>query len=819
MTDLGFALRQLFRNPGFASIALLTLALGMAVNTVMFTVVDAVLFRPLPVQNSERLVRIAMTDSRGMDLGGVSYPQLQDMAHEGGTLAGLAGVTDGVEVNLSIGEAPVERIVAANVSGNFFPLLGLRPAAGRLLVAQDDERPGGQAVAVLSEAFWRRRFGGDASVVGTVVRVNTTAFTVVGVAPRGFFGTSLENVPDIWLPLTMAVETAPMLRQFEPFTRRGFTWIHLIGRLHDGVSASQVRAQFETINRRVNEELHVPAKDARYDRFLVLPVSGAILDPGRLPAAARSSWILLGVTGLVFVIACAVAGGLLLVRGEQRQREIAIRSAVGAPRSRIARLLLAESFLLSAGAAPLSLVLAAWTSDLFLQLAPSSSLLPLSAATPVLSPRSFWFTAALAVASTFLFGLLPAWTGSRPGQRFTTRIDAGGRRGGSGVLTVRNAFVVVQVSLSTVLLVGAGLLLRTLREEGRVDLGFRTENALVVSLDVSKSGYDRERGRQFYARLLEQVRGLPGVTSAAFSRHVPVQSAGMITTVELTNVASSRERSPEVAFSPVSSNYLSTLGLPLVAGRDLNDRDKDGPSVLLVNRAFVDRFWPGRDALRERVLNFGNKGAQVIGVVANAKLTSVRDATEPMIYVPDFAFYVPSTNLVVRTEGDPRVVLPSIRALVQRLDRNVPLFRARTLQDHVALALSEERLVAALLSAFGLLALALAGVGLYGVIAYATQLRGREFGVRVALGATPANLLGLVLAQGAALAAVGVTIGLTVASGASRVLSSFLYGVSPTDGITFAGIAVTLMVVSLLASAAPAGRAARTDPLTTLRAE
>ena len=819
MSDISQALRQLARNPGFTAVALLALALGIGVNSVMFSLADAILFRPLPVRAPEQLLRVGMTDEKGVALGGLSYPQLKDLAREARSFSGLVGTSDGALVNLGIGDQPVERATASSVSGNYFEVLGLVPAAGRLLAPADDITPGAHPVLVLNEAFWKRRFGSDPKVVGSVVRMNTHPYTVLGVAPRGFHGTNLDEVPDVWIPLTMAEQVSPNLAQFKPFERRGFTWVNPFARLREGVTSASALAELATLNARIDAELKLSRVGDRYDRFRVMPMSDAIVEPDRLGEVSRSSWMLMGVTGLVLVIACSVASGLLLVRGEQRQRELAVRLAVGASRSRLVALLLTESLLISSVAAVLGVILANWSTSLFIGFAPSDFPLPLVAATPILESRVLWFTAGLALLSTFAFGLLPALKASRPDLAAAMKLDGGGFASGPRAFSLRNGFVVVQVALSAVLLVGAGLLLRTIGEASRVALGFDAENGLVVSLDVSKSGYTPEKGRLLYAQLLEEVRALPGVRSAAISRHVPVQSAGMITTVTLSGVAPVDGREPEVAFTPVSPDFFKTLGLRIEEGRDFARSDEGGPPVLAVNRAFADRFWPGRGALRERVLNFGPQGATVIAVVADARLTTLREAREPMIYVPVSDFYVPSTSLLVRTEGSPRALLPAVSGVVNRLDRTVPMFRTLTLSEHVGQAMAQEKVTASLLSAFGVLALVLAAIGLYGVIGYTTQIRGREFGVRLALGASPRALLLLVLGQGAGLAAAGITLGLIIAAGSTRVVQSMLFGVSPTDGVTFAVIAVVLLLVALAASAAPAWRASRVDPIRALRAE
>jgi putative ABC transport system permease protein len=818
MNDIRSAVRQLLRNPGFTAMAVMVLAVGIGANSVMFSLVDAVLFRPLSVDRPEGLVRIGMTNAGNQGLGGVAYPLLNDLARDARSISGLAGVSDGAEVNLSVRDGAVERVSLASVGGTFFELLGVRPLAGRLFNRADDLTPGAHPVMILSEAFWRRRFGSEERIVGSTVRMNTHVFTVVGIAPRGFHGINLESVPDVWVPLTMAEQVSPNIAQFKPFQRRGFTWVDIVARLAPAATEATAVAELDTINTRINKELKISTEGDRYDRFRVLPLARALLDPARQVEVSRSSWILIGVTGLVLVIACSVAAGLLLVRGEQRQRELAVRMAIGASRARLMRQLLTEGFILSFVAAAAGLLLANWTAGLVAVFGPTAFPLPVAASTPIFETRVVWFAIALAFVSALGAALLPAFRVSRASVAEAMRRGSGARpvvRGWS----LRNGFVVIQVALSVVLLIGALLLLRTVREESRIALGFDTENALIVSVDVSKSGYNRERGKQFYARLLEEVRATPGVRSAALSRHVPVQGASMITTVTLSSVPKTVGREPAVAFTPVSPDFFRTLGLRVEQGRDFSHTDVGGPSIVAVNRAFADKFWPGLDALRERVENFGEKGAEVVAVVADAKQTSVRESREPMLYVPVSDYYMPRTTLLVRTTGPALAMLATLRTLIGQIDRNVPLLQARTLDEHVGLALSQERATAALLSGFGMLALGLAAVGLYGVIAYTTQLRAKEFGIRLTVGASPRALLVLVLRQGAALAGVGIAVGLLAAMGVTRVLGSLLYGVSPTDALSFATIGVGMLFVALVASAIPARRAARVDPMRTLRAE
>ena len=817
LNDLRYALRVLAKAPGFTVIAVVTLALGIGVNSVMFSLVDAVLFRPLPVEKPEQVVRIGMTYDSGAS-GGVAYPLYKDFQQQADAISGLAAFSGDNTVHLGAGDDQPDRVTATVVSGNYFSVLGVKPAAGRLLNEHDDVTPGGHPVLLLSDAYWRRRFGGDPNVIGTSVRMNTHAFTIVGVTPRGFHGTELQAVPDVWIPVAMILQVTPNLAQFKPFERRGFTWLDTVARLKDGVSAEQAAAQLNTIHSRVVQELKLDGEKGW--RVTTIPLAASTIGSEGRQNVRQTSWVLMGVAGLVLLIACAVAAGLLLVRGEQRQREIAVRFAIGASRGRVVRQLLAESFLLAGVAAVLGVFLAVWGADFFTGISPQTFPLPAKATSPILESRVLWFTGALVLICTAVFGLLPSWKASQANLMAAIKRDGAFGHNRGRWFSLRNTFVVTQVALSAVLLVGAGLLLRTLGKAAEVNLGFETRNGLVISLDASKSGYTRERGQQFYKDLVERVRELPGVRSAAISRHIPVGDSGMITSVELTNFTAPGGKDPLVSFASVSPGYFQTIGIAIERGRDFNAQDGLTPQqVIIANRAFADRFWPGIDPLQQRVLNFGEKGAEVIGIVANAKLMSIREEPTPMLYVPVNAFYTPNTNLLVRTERNARAAIPAITAIAQGLDRNVPLFRIRTLEDQLALSLGQERMIAGLLSAFASLALILAAVGLYGVISYTTQIRTREFGVRLALGALPADVLRLVLGQGARLTLVGLAIGLAVAAGTSRVLASLLFGVGGTDAATYLAIAGVLLAATTAAAAIPARRAARVNPMATLRDE
>jgi predicted permease len=816
LQDVRYAVRVLTRSPGFTVIAVVTLALGIGVNSLMFSLVDAVLFRPLPVARPDRLLRIGTTFASGGS-SGIAYPLLRDFREQSDAFDGIAVFSGGSIVHIATSDEQPDRVPATLVSGNYFSLLGTRPELGRLLAEHDDVTPGGHPVLVLSDAFWRRRFGADPRVIGTAVRMNTHPFTIVGVAPAGFHGVDLQDVPDVWIPVSMVLDVSPNMAQFKPLERRGFSWLDGIARLRDRATPEQGTAQLNTIRARVAQELQL--KGEQNARVTAVPLSAAAVSSEGRQNVRRTSWILMGVAALVLLIACAVAAGLLLVRGEQRRRELAVRFAIGATRGRVMRQLFTESLLLSGAGAVLGVLLAMWGASVFAAIAPATFPLPMKATSPVLAARVLGFSGALALLCAALFGGLPTWMASKASLLEAIRHQSPFRGGRARGRSLRDAFVVTQVALSAMLLVGAGLLLRTLGKAAQVDLGFDIRNTLVLSFDASKVGYTEERGLQFFDDLLARVREVPGVASASIGKHVPLSDPGMMTSLELTHFTAPDGKESSVSFTPVSPDYFRTIGLKTERGRDFNAQDGRGAHVVIVNRAFAEHFWPGADPLQQRVLNFGDKGSEVIGVVSNARLINVRDEAVPMLYVPMHAFYVPNTNLLLKVRGDARAVHTAVSSIASQLDRNVPLYRARTLEDQLALSLGQERMIAGLLSAFAVLALVLAAVGLYGVISYTTQIRTHEFGVRLALGALPADLLRLVMGQGARLAVVGLAIGLAAAGAASRVLSSLLFGVSPTDALTFACIAGLLMFVALAASGLPARRAARLDPMRTLRCE
>lgn len=814
MRNVRYAVRALAKSPGFTIGAVLALALGIGANTAIFSLVDAALFRPLPVDRPRELVRLLSSDKKHQNLSNHSYPVYTDYRDQASAFAGLAAYADAEPAHLSTGLGKPERVISALVTGNYFRVLGVRPALGRLLADEDDRARGGHPVVVLSHSTWRQRFGADGSAIGRVIRINGHPFTIVGVAPRGFTGVGLTSVPELWMPIAMVQQVSPVLAE-NVWTRR-LSWLDIVGRLKPNVTIARAQAELDTIATR-----RAATPEGRFDPWgVVRPASAAALDPyGDENAQAHTSWVLLAVVGLVLLIACANASGLLLVRAERRQREVAIRLAIGASRGDVVRQLLVESVLLAALGAAAGVLVAAWAIDL-IEL--SDFLAAAESASPLLDWRVLTFTTTVALAVGVLFGLAPALRASRtdlvPALKSETPVfTLRARR-----VSVRHLFVVAQVGLSVVLLTGTGLLLRTLWKASAVNPGFDPDNAIVASVDLARQGYSEAAGPAVFDRLLARVRVLPAVRSAALGRSVPIVQSGMRVTVEPEGFQSTDGKPLNVDYNVVTPAYFQSLGIPLLRGRDFADHDRaTSAPVAIVNDTFARRFWPNQDPIGKRVggLGPGDAEADIVGIVRTAKYRSLREPATSVVYVPLTQAYLPRMTILLRTRGEPRAVLPALVSAVEEIDKDLPLFGVRTLRDQMGIALAQERTLARLFGAFALLALVLAATGLYSVVAYTTELRTREFGIRMALGAQPGDVRRLVLGQGVALSMVGLVVGLAASAPLTRFVDRLLFGVTPLDAASFTGACGALLVSCLAAAHLPARRATHIDPAAALRAE
>jgi macrolide transport system ATP-binding/permease protein len=808
--DLRYAARMLRKSPGFTAIAVLSLALGIGANAAIFSLVNAVLLRPLPVREPERLVSVYPTTRDGAQA--FSYPSYVDFRDRNEVFEGLF-VTRFAPMSLGR-EGANERVWGYMVSGNYFDVLGVRAAHGRALTPEDDRAPLAHPVAVLSHGSWRRRFGGDASVVGKEIRINGRPFRVVGVMPEGFSGTEIAYTPELWVPMMMQEWIEPGNAWLG---RRQTQNIFATGRLKDGVTHAQAEASLNALARRLGEEF----PETNEGQTVTLTPPGLIHPLLRGPAVGFT-WVLMGVVALVLLVACANMANLLLARGAERRREVAVRLALGASRARLVRQLLTESVLLSALGGACGLLLAFWMIDLAVGLKPPIDF-PLALDLTV-DWRVFSFALAVSLLTGVVFGIIPALQATKPDLVPALKdatAQAGGRRS-----RLRGALVVAQIALSLVLLVAAGLVLRALRHVQTTSPGFDPENRLMMSVDLGLQGYDEARGREFYRQLAERVRALPGVRSVALTDNAPLSINYNSTDVHVEGQPPARGANvPTAMNSTVSPDYFETMGVPLVSGRAFGEGDREGaPRVLVVNETFARRFFPGADpsaeALGKRV-GFSANGPrwEIVGVARDGKYFSIGEAPRPFVYLPLLQDYASRATLVVRASANPEALIGPVREEARRLDPHLPVFEVKTLNEHMRLSLFPARVAAALLGGFGLLALLLAAVGVYGVMSYAVARRAREFGIRLALGAQARDVLRLALRGGLLMTLAGVLVGFAAALAVTRLLAGVLYGVSATDPLTFAAVALLLTGVALLACYVPARRATKVDPMVALRYE
>jgi predicted permease len=809
--DLRFGARMLRRAPGFAITAALTLALGIGANTTMFSVLDALLLRPLPgLVRPDALVMIGRTqDGQGFDT--FAYPDYVDYRAGARSLSGVAAsfVTP---AHLSTGGAS-EQVRAELVSGNYFSMLGTRAAAGRLLARDDDGAPGANPVVVLSHGVWQRRFGSDPGVIGTSVRIDGAPYTVIGVTEPGFNGVRTAGVVDVFVPISMTDQL--LARGGSLLDQRGAVWLELVARLAPNATAATAEAELGTIAAALRRRY----PDTNAGRG-VRVATGIGLDPGERREIRTFMSMLVGVVGLVLLIACANVANLLLARGSARTRELAVRASLGASRSRLVRQLLAEGLLLAMLGGAAGLVVGGWSLRLVRQLPVFHD--SFGALAPGLDFRVLAFTTGAMMLSGMLFALPPAFSTSR--VDLVTALRLGTPGSGDSRSRLRSSLVVAQLALSLVLLVIAGLFVRTLQAFYRVEPGFETRHVLVATVDAGLQAYDEERGRQLFRDLETRVRGLPGVRGAAFAAMVPLGGGGWDTRIYSADARPSADdpglKSDVNAVTPA---YFETLGITIIGGRGFTDADRDGaPNVAIINEAIAARLWPGRNPIgqRFRIGRDGEQVLEVVGLVRTAKYRMLEEAPRPFFYRPFAQIYMPSMTLHVRTTlDDPYAVLPSVRRELDAFDRDLPLSRLMTVAERLDRSLGTQRTAAVLVGIYGVLALVLAAVGLYGSMSYAVSRRTREMGVRMALGARAGEVQRHVIGGALRVAVAGAAIGLAGAVPATRLLRSRLYGVSSTDPATLVSGVLLLAAASVLAAYVPARRATRVDPVVALRTE
>ena len=817
--DLRYGARMLLKSPGFTAVAALSLALGIGANTAIFSLVDKVMIRRLPVEDSDRLVVVSVDSGRG--LGTVfTYPDFADYRARNEVFEGLICYAQRALTLNEGGQA--ERIQGTIVSGNYFTALRVRPAPGRGFLPEEDKTRGSHPVVVISFGLWQRRFGADPGLVGKAVNLNGVNFTVVGIAPPEFTGTVPGIAPDVYVPVMMQGQVSPSWK-FDPLfgpRSRNLSWLEVLGRLKPGVSREQAAAAMTALGSQIAKANPNPDGSPRFEPKFVLEDGSRghtyLLRDLRFPLQMLTATV-----GLILLIACANVANLLLARAGARQKEIAVRLAVGAGRGRLIRQLLTESVLLSTLGGAGGLALAASISGLVISYTP-----PNTFSTLTLDNRLDWralsFTLAISLLTGIIFGLAPALNASRPDlvsalKDETTLPGKGVRR-----LSLRNLLVVAQVALSVIVLVGAGLCVRSLQKLQAIDAGFDPAKVLVMSADVSLSGYNKERGLRFYSELLERVKLLRGVEAVSLAAQVPL-GGGISSPLKAEGYAPKPGEDMSSDFNIIGPDYFRTMKIPLLHGREFGPSDTTtAPQVVIINETAARRFWPDQNAVGRR-LTLGRapdeEVREIVGVVKDSKYRRLNDEARPAVYAPFAQDYRANMTLHVRTNGEPGAMLAAVRRETQALDASLPLYNVKTLEEQKSSSLYTSRMAATLLTVFGLLALGLAALGLYGVMAYSVNRRTRELGVRMALGAQTVDVLKLILTHGLKLALLGVGIGLLLAFALTRWMESLLFGVRPTDPLTFMVIAVGLTLVALVACWIPARRAARVDPLVALRSE
>ena len=810
LPDLRFALRLLAKRPVFALVAVGSLALGIGANTTIFSLINELFLESIPIERPARVVAIFTEDERIPGNNQLSHLNWRDVREQndvfedvgGYTFATLAISHDGREPQFSVGQL---------VSENYFDALGLRAAAGQTFPSTMDTAPGASPVVVLGHRYWSRDLNADRSVIGTELVVNGHSFTVLGVAPEGFSGLTVGIEPAMYIPFGMNQAILPdaNLNWFE--TRRGL-FVFGFARLKPGISQEQAAANLSLIGSRLEQEY---PDDNLGRSFSSLSVNEAAVAPQIRAGLLAGSAALMATVGLVLLIACVNVANLLLARATERRKEIAMRLALGVERGRLIKQLLTESLLISTLGGLCGLALAAVIRRLLLAALPGLPFGGNLSLSLELDPTVLIFTLALSMLTGLLFGLIPALQASRPNVVAALK-NQDASDGGRRWFNLRNGLVVSQLALSLVALLGSGLFVRSLIAAQDIDLGFPANELLAINHDVGLAGYDQPRGEQFFRDLVEQVSAKPEVVAATVAAGGPLQ--GTISRSLVLPEAESEQARTFVQVNSVDSGYFGTMNIPLAEGRAFSDIDRAGgqPSVI-INQTMAGLLWPNQTALGREFAFFGMDPVIVVGVARDVKYNTPGEDPQPYAYLPLAQEYASAVTLIVRTNGDPNTVLPTVERHLRGMDPLIPIVNSSTVPDLLSGALFAPRFAAIFLGVLGLLALVLAAIGVYGVMAYAIARRTREIGIRVALGADRSSVLGLVLKQGLALTVVGLAVGLGLGLALTRLLGNLLF-VSATDPATFAGTSVVLLLVAMLAVLLPALKAIGLDPIQVLRA-
>jgi len=806
--DLKFGLRMFVKNPGFTAVAVLTLALGIGANSTIFSWINSTLLNPIPgVAHTSDLVTVMRGERTEHPTPPFSYLDYLDLREHTQSLSGLMAYHDDF-MSLTGTDKP-ERIYGALTTANYFDVLGVHPILGRGFLPGEEYRGGGASVVVISEGMWRARFGSDRSIIGRTIQINRHLFAVIGVAPPEFQGCKTGLRADVWMPLGMD----PIVWGPNRPEDRGAFWLNVLGRLKPGVEPGRAAGELNILMQQIIEN----------SRNVDRGPSQISLDPlWRSPFGAnvylyKTLPMLLALAAALLLLACANVANLLRVRSVTRRREVALRLAMGASRWQLIRQFMVETLMLALVGGALALMFTTWTAGTFAAFVPSSSLpLTLNGHT---TAGVLLVTFAISIVSALLFGILPALRTSRLAPIAVLKEEAGTISGGIHKSRLSSTLVVAQISLSLLLLICAGLFIRSLQNAQRLAPGFDPNHVLLASYELGPAGYTRAQGIAFHRQLLAKLQNLPGVESVALADFSPLSFTIHSDYVHPDGYEPQPHESMEINRAIVSPNYFRTMRTPLVTGGEFSEEDGDKSQlVAIVNQEFIDRYWPGQDAVGKRI-NVYDRWFTVVGVARNGKYRRLVYAPEPVIFLPLFQVYRGLVIIHTRVSGDPTAYALVVERTVHELNADLPVFDVTTLKSSMRLGSIFERIAGTFAGAFGLLALILAAVGIYGVIAYTTRQRAHEIAIRIAVGAQRADVLRLVLGQGLLLTFAGLVVGLAASLALTRYLKSVLFGVTATDVLTYAAVALLLCLVSLAACYIPARRATKIDPMAALRHE
>jgi predicted permease len=806
--DVRYSLRMIGRAPGFAAIAILTLALGIGANTTIFSWINSALLNPAPGLAKPNEI-LSLVQGGKDDYLGFSYPDIQAMRDR---QQSFSGITACMFAPMSLtGKGKPERVWGMVASANYFDVLGVRPILGRGFLPSEDEKPGGAPVAVISYRLWQTQFGANPNAVGQQIELNQHSYTIVGVTPPAFQGSITGLRMEVWVPVMMQAQVMP---GGDALHDHGNLWLFAYGRLKPGISAQQ--AQEEMTLKLKQEARNYPEEHKGHDRVTVYPLwrnpfSFNIFFSILLPT-------LMAIAGLVLLLACANVANLMLVRSVGRRREIAIRMSLGASRWRLVRQLLVESLMLSLAGGAVALLITLWTAGTLMKFVPTMDF-PISLV--IHADRTVLFaTVVISVLTGVIFGILPALRASGVAPVTVLKEESGSTSGGLRKARLASGLVVAQISLSLVLLVCAGLFIRSFLNAQKIDMGFNPRNVLIASYDLFTAGYSEKRGTEFDRELVAKLEALPGVQSVALSDRLPGLSPGS-TSVRPDGYVSQPNESMETSMAIVTPKYFQTMQIPLAKGRDFTPQDnKSSQRAVIVSEAFANRYWSGQEALGKRLSSdLTHEWFTVTGVARDSKMTSLSGNPAPFLYLPFYQVYRGAMIVTARVNGDPLAFGKTVERTIHELNSDLVVYDVTSLELSERVASFPQHIAGTFVGAFGLLALVLAAIGIYGVTAYTTRQRTHEIGIRMALGASKENVLRLVLGHGLRLTFIGVALGLAASFALTRYLSSLLLGVTSTDALTFSTVAILLCAVALFASFIPARRAMRVDPMVALRYE